>query len=167
MPEQERQLPESVKQEIQGSYKWTANFEADNKSFDEYSWKDGAEYMYWKMQEEVEKYKTARQEQIDFNTKCHEANAALTAQIKEYRDWRSVEQFPLFTIGELGWEATEDGNKEFLAAVPTNKGWWIRHCVLQDETGLCVVGDDDNEPAGWDMKDVTHWKPILINIPQP
>ena len=63
------------------------------------------------------------------------------------------------------WTCTEDGDKEFIAAVPyadskrpdeTNL-WWIRHCVVEDEIGLCVVGDDDNEPAGWQLENVVYW----------
>ena len=76
-------------------------------------------------------------------------------------DWYSVEDRPLFTKDERGyWVCTEDGEGEFIAALKTNKGWWIRHCVVEDETGLCVVGDDYNEPAGWNLEDVTHWRPM-------
>jgi hypothetical protein len=69
--------------------------------------------------------------------------------------WISVEDRPLVEHDVL----TEDGMNEFLAAVPTNKGWWIRHCVFEDNS-LCVVGDDYNEYAGWEITDVTHWQPI-------
>lgn len=75
-------------------------------------------------------------------------------------EWISVDDRPLIDQSPIGWGATVDGDKEFIAAVPTNHGWWIRHCVLQDETGLCVVGDDDNDPAGWSIEDVTHWMPL-------
>ena len=85
--------------------------------------------------------------------------------------WIDINERPLFTIDEKGdWTCTEDGDKEFFAAVPyvnntlpnqTNL-WWIRHCVIEDN-GLCVVGDNDIEPAGWDMKDITHW----MSIPTP
>jgi hypothetical protein len=72
--------------------------------------------------------------------------------------WHSVEDRPLFTKDERGNRVcTED--KEFIAALEINKRWWIRHCVV-DETGLCVVGDDNNEPAGWNLEDVTHWMPM-------
>lgn len=82
--------------------------------------------------------------------------------------WHSVEDRPLFTKDERGnWICTEDGDGEFIAALPYNDSkrpnedlWWIRHCVVEDETGLCVVGDDYNEPAGWNLEDVTHWMPM-------
>ena len=82
--------------------------------------------------------------------------------------WHSVEDRPLFTKDERGyWICTEDGDGEFIAALPYNDSkrpnedlWWVRHCVVEDETGLCVVGDDDNEPAGWELEDVTHWMPM-------
>ncbi len=84
--------------------------------------------------------------------------------------WISVEERPLFTKDENGnWTCTEDGDKEFIAAVPyadskrpdeTNL-WWIRHCVVEDAIGLCVVGDDDNEPAGWQLEDVVYWMPLV------
>jgi len=83
--------------------------------------------------------------------------------------WHSVEDRPLFTKDRHGyWTCTKDGDKEFIAALQYNDStrpheknlWWIRHCVVQDEIGLCVVGDDDNEPAGWELEDVTHWMPM-------
>lgn len=82
--------------------------------------------------------------------------------------WISVDDRPLYTIDENGnWTCTEDGCNEFIAAVPygdtrrpneTNL-WWIRHCVVEDCRGLCVVGDDDNEPAGWQLEQVVYWIP--------
>lgn len=82
--------------------------------------------------------------------------------------WHSVEDRPLFTKDERGnWTCTEDGDGEFIAALPYNDRkrpneelWWIRHCVVEDGIGLCVVGDNDNEPAGWNLEDVTHWMPM-------
>lgn len=82
--------------------------------------------------------------------------------------WIPVTETPLYTLDSRGnWECTEMGNKDFIAAVPyedSNKPnedlWWIRHCVVEDEIGLCVVGDDSNEPAGWSLEDVTHWQPL-------
>lgn len=81
--------------------------------------------------------------------------------------WHSVVDRPLYTKDERGhWVCTEDGNNEFIAALPYNDKkrpnedlWWIRHCVVEDVYGLCVVGDDCNEPAGWELEDVTHWMP--------
>lgn len=92
-------------------------------------------------------------------------NAAIDAAENK---WISVDERPLFTKDEKGiWTCTEDGDGEFFAAVPYNdvkrpkeELWWIRHCVVEDEIGLCVVGDDDIEPAGWDLEDVTHWMPL-------
>lgn len=82
-------------------------------------------------------------------------------------EWISVEDQPLFIKTERGWECTEAGDRVFIAAVPykdkrkEGDHWWIRLCVVEDGIGLCVVGDDDNEPAGWMLEDVTHY------IPQP
>lgn len=82
--------------------------------------------------------------------------------------WISVEDRPLVICDEdnSGWIATDDGSKEFIAAVPyTNSTvpgkelWWIRHCVIE-ESGLCVVCEDDNEPSGWSIDDVTHYQPL-------
>lgn len=80
-------------------------------------------------------------------------------------NWINILDRPLITRNERNeWECTNDGMKEFIAAVPyflsTCPGiqlWWIRLCIIEDETGLCVVGDDDNEPAGWTIDDVTHY----------
>lgn len=84
-------------------------------------------------------------------------------------EWINCEERPLFTKDEKGiWTCTEDGDKPFIAAVPYNDTripgtmqWWIKHCVIDDEVGLCVVGDDENTPAEWSMEDITHY------IPQP
>lgn len=86
-------------------------------------------------------------------------------------EWISTKDRPLIEPEAVGgWIATVDGDKEFIAAVPyiyddaslnsPVEKWWIRHCVLEDGTGLCVVGDDDNEPAGWQIEEVTHWMPL-------
>jgi hypothetical protein len=87
--------------------------------------------------------------------------------------WISVKDRPLFTIDEKGnWECTEDGDREFIAAVPYNSTkhpdkdlWWIRHCVIEDEIGLCVVCEDSNEPAGWGMEAVEFYYHLLPNPP--
>jgi len=80
-------------------------------------------------------------------------------------DWIDVRDRPLITWDKYKrWECTNDGNKPFVAAVPYLKKddpgktfWWIRLCIMEDETGLCIMGDDDNEAAGWRIDDVTHY----------
>jgi len=83
-------------------------------------------------------------------------------------EWIHVSDRPLvIRVGEHAWETTEDGGGEFLAAVsysdtcrPYEKDlWWIRHCVIE-ESGLCVVCEDDNEPASWSVEDVEYYMPI-------
>lgn len=73
--------------------------------------------------------------------------------------WHSVKDRPLVNkLRRWGWIATPDGMKDFIAAVQLVDGaWWTRHCVLEDEIGLCVVGDACNDPAGWNIEDITHW----------
>lgn len=83
--------------------------------------------------------------------------------------WVSVKDKPLYINTPLGWECTEAGNHPFLAAVEVHDNktgkdfWWIHHCVVEDGIGLCIVGDDDNEPAGWELQDIEFYIPI----PQP
>lgn len=93
-----------------------------------------------------------------------ELHSSDTLQAEE---WISVEERPLFTETKGGWIATDDGDKDFIAALkyedklqPGKELWWVHHCSLEDETGLVVIGDDENEPAGWTMKDITHWMPF-------
>ena len=82
--------------------------------------------------------------------------------------WISVEDRPLILkFSEEEWICTEDGEGEFLAAVPYKDKsrpdeslFWIRHCIIVDEAGLCIVGDEHYESAGYSIKDVTHWQPI-------
>jgi len=86
--------------------------------------------------------------------------------------WISVKDRPLYTSedwGEYGerWTCTEDGDKPFLAAVPYEDSglpgenlWWIHHCVVVDQVGLCVVDENGTEPASWELSDVTHFIPI-------
>jgi hypothetical protein len=85
------------------------------------------------------------------------------------REWISVKERPLVTYDELGrWVCTADGEQDFLAALlvhDTNTGkdaWWIRHCIIEDKSGLCVVGEYDNEPAGWEIEDVEFFQPLPI-----
>ena len=88
--------------------------------------------------------------------------------------WISVEDAPLFIETKDGWECTDAAEDEFWAAIeytdnryPDKVFWWIHRCVVEDEIGLCVVGDMDNEPAGWTLKDVTHYMPIKLTPPLP
>jgi len=85
--------------------------------------------------------------------------------------WISVEDSPLFISDSTDcWTLTENGQKEFLAAVPYNDKtrpdekdlWWIRYCII-DDGGLKVLTDDDTESAGWSLTDVTHY--MLISTP--
>lgn len=93
--------------------------------------------------------------------------------MQEYADqfkpkWISVEDEPLINEEADGrYFTTEAGSGRFMAAVPytdSNKPgeelWWIHDCVF-DNGGLCVVCEDSNEPAGWNIEDVTHYYPVL------
>lgn len=82
-------------------------------------------------------------------------------------EWIDVKDSPLFTKDEKGrWTCTDAGSKDFLAAIlinnmATNKTeWWIRHCAIEDDIGLCVVGDVENDPAGWQLEDVQFYIPL-------
>ena len=76
-------------------------------------------------------------------------------------NWISTKDRPLIHENENGhWITTDDGSGEFLAAVYYNKEWWIKHCVIESYIGLCVVGDDYNDPAGWHAGDVSYWMPL-------
>ena len=111
---------------------------------------------------------TAQINGVDFTVIIY--NDALSA-MEEYdnRDkWVSVKDAPLFTTDDKGyWICTEAGDKEFIAAVPYKDSrkpneelWWIRHCIIEDKVGLCVVGENDNELAGWNMSDVVFYQPL-------
>lgn len=82
--------------------------------------------------------------------------------------WINVENKPLVTVSNGGWIVNEGVPDEFLAAVlehnnQTGKdNWWIRHCAIIDERGLCVVTDDDHEPAGWEISDVLFYWPFPL-----
>lgn len=76
--------------------------------------------------------------------------------------WVSVEDKPLFTTDENGnWTCTDDGEGYFLAAVELSDGsWWIKYCTVEDGIGLCTIGEDDNEPSGFELSDITHYKKV-------
>lgn len=100
-----------------------------------------------------------------------ECNESFIAGYEAAQRWIPVTECPLITKDEKGyWTCTEDGEREFMAAVPYNDSkiinnlqWWVKHCVIEDEIGLCVVGDDENTPAGWNVDCVVYWMPILRN----
>lgn len=98
--------------------------------------------------------------------RCCDPHSTSGKEPEKKDPWISVEDHPLVIDTKLGWECTEAGEGEFLAAIQvhdntTNKDhWWIRHCVIEDMIGLCVVGDDENTPAGWDVKDVQYYWPL-------
>ena len=91
-----------------------------------------------------------------------------TTQNKE--KWISVEDRPLIEIINPNgdWQCTKDGMNEFIGCVPYNDStrpkddlYWIRHCIIEDEIGLCVIGDSIiTEPSGWEVEHVTHWMPL-------
>jgi|GEM_PF-2573212 len=81
--------------------------------------------------------------------------------------WISCEDKPLVTVNHFGWKVNEGVPDEFLAAIEVHnnktgkKYWWIRHCIIEDEIGLCIVGDDiENVPAGWEITDVEFYQPL-------
>lgn len=98
------------------------------------------------------------------NQLCKIIESALEEYTSQSK-WVSVKEKPLYTKDDKGvWTCTEHGDGEFIAAVPYDDNgecrWWIRHCVVEDRIGLCVVTDDDTEKAGWDLEDVTHYQPL-------
>jgi hypothetical protein len=86
----------------------------------------------------------------------------MSTETKQNQNWISVKASPLFTIiNDQRWECTEAGEKEFLAAIRLNNDeWWIKHCVIEDQVGLMVVGETDNEPAGFDLSDIEFYSHI-------
>lgn len=76
--------------------------------------------------------------------------------------WIPVTEKPLTFYDDNQWWLTDDGEKEFIAAVElSNEKWWVRHCYIENGR-LMVKGDeiDDDHMAGWEVRDVTHWQPI-------
>ncbi len=88
--------------------------------------------------------------------------------------WISVADSPLYTIDEKGnWICTEAGDKPFIAALqytdkkrPGKQLWWVMPCIVEDGRGLCIIGDEENVIAGWDLTDVTHYKPLDLTPPK-
>lgn len=117
----------------------------------------------------VNKYPTLNPEnwpdEISGYTKAF-VEGAKYANHQQPTEWIPVSERPLYITTEKGWEVTKDGEGEFWAAVPiSDNTWWIKHCVVEDEIGLCVVCNDDTETAGFTLEDVTHFIPI--SLPEP
>jgi hypothetical protein len=81
--------------------------------------------------------------------------------------WVSVGEKPLVSFDENKYWTVNDGiPDEFFAAILVHNNktgkdyWWMRHCIIKDETGLCVVTDDDEEPSGWDIQSVQYWRKL-------
>lgn len=100
-----------------------------------------------------------------------EQRRAFIAGSKYGKEWISVADSPLLTKDiDNCWTLTDNGMKEFLAVVPYDDKtkpdeknlWLVRHCII-DDGGLKIVGDYDNEPAGWSLEDVTHY----MLLPEP
>jgi hypothetical protein len=97
---------------------------------------------------------------------CAAASSLPSKEEGEPVGWIDCAVHPLVKGTEQSWEGSELATGYFLAALQYNdarrKGgpfWWIRLCVLE-ETGLHVVDDDENVPAGWSVFDVTHFMPV-------
>lgn len=104
-------------------------------------------------------------DEISYSMAVHLLNQDINKRLG--KDWISVKERPLVINGDHYWQCTEDGSKEFMAAVPysdTNKPgqllWWIRYCLIEDEVGLCVIGDTENESCGWEVDHVEYWMPV-------
>lgn len=90
--------------------------------------------------------------------------------------WVKASDKPLFHYeereGKKWWVMNDDAPDEFIGAVEVevknNKTgktywWWKRHCIIEEGRGLCVVTDDDTEPAGWEMDDIEYYIPFPSN----
>lgn len=104
---------------------------------------------------------------VDNRPACCRASFERGAEWADGNRWVKVDDVPLVIYSGNNWQTTDAGSREFIAALqyedltkPGKLLWWIRHCVIEDNTGLCIVGDDENTPAGWDIRDVTHYQPI-------
>lgn len=84
----------------------------------------------------------------------------------EREEWIDNDVKPLVKETPTGWITTENCPDQFIAALQycdneTGKQyWWIHHCIIEENIGLCVVGEDDNQPAGWNITDIEYYYPI-------
>lgn len=87
--------------------------------------------------------------------------------------WVRAKERPLIKQVNNMWFTTEDGDKDFIVAIPFyekndqiklvgNLRWWIHHCCIE-KGRLCIVGDDGNEIAGYEISDVEYWMPMPAN----
>ena len=84
---------------------------------------------------------------------------------RENMEWISVEDKPLVIMDdkEERWTCTENGCKEFMALTwftNINTGEvtpWMHHCLIEDEIGLCVVGEDGNDSASIQPWEVSYY----------
>lgn len=88
--------------------------------------------------------------------------------------WVETKDIPLYTVDENGnWVCTQAGNQPIIAALqyedlkqPGRLLWWVMPCIVVDQLGLCVINDEENYPAGWDLADITHYKPLDLTPPK-
>lgn len=88
--------------------------------------------------------------------------------------WVETKDIPLYTVDENGnWICTQAGNQPIIAALqyedlehPGRLLWWVMPCIVVDQLGLCVINDEENYPAGWDLADITHYKPLDLTPPK-
>lgn len=87
--------------------------------------------------------------------------------------WIPTKESPLLkeipmTPAEIDFKGLEEGatwleknvDSNFMAAVPTNNGWWIQHCCIDDDGDLMLIVGDDMESAGWEVSDVMFYWPV-------
>jgi hypothetical protein len=80
--------------------------------------------------------------------------------------WVNAEVEPLIIKEGRNWQTTKAGSGMFLAALQYHDKtdgkthWWIRQCVIEDEVGLCEVGEIENVPCGWEADQVEYYMPI-------
>ena len=89
------------------------------------------------------------------------------SEVSTQKEWISVKEKPLYeSVEGDDFILTNAAEGEFIGAVPVfnnvtkETSWEVHHYVIEDEVGLCVVGEDGNEPAGWGVEDIELYMPI-------
>jgi len=78
-------------------------------------------------------------------------------------NWISTKDSPLYTEKEGIVYGTCNASAPFMAAIELSDGtYWVHHCLLDDEMCLNVIGEDHNQSASFEVRDIDFYMHVSM-----